>query len=127
MDKYEDMAYMNERGVLWLKTLREPTMWSKWLDIVRRSDRGAKIEGRLEDYAYRIVLEAIWHRGYAKDADNNAVMARCARRLRKPPDRGAGATKGGSDLYALDLNSQALPREFILLDEFLEHTVKPAL
>lgn len=127
MKKYEDMAYMNERGITWLKTLGREDIWVKWVSRIERSMQGMKVLGKAEDYAKRILIEAIWHQGYAKDTTSARNMARCTRRLRQPRDRGEGADLRGFNNTALDLDSQAVPREFIILDEFLENIVRPLL
>lgn len=124
MDKYEDMAYFNERGIEWLSTLAKPEIWSKWVYKVQRNMRGSKVFGTPEEYAKRIILEAIWHRGYTKDLTNNRTMARCARRLRQPRDRGEGIDPRNRDLSAADLTTHGIPREFELFDEFLENVVR---
>lgn len=127
MKKYEDMAYMNERGIAWIKTLNSESLWLKWVSRVERSMQGMKVNGKAEDYARRILIEAIWHLGYAKDTTSARSMARCTRRLRQPRDRGEGADLRGANSGALDLDQQAVPREFTMLDEFLENIVRPML
>lgn len=118
---------MNERGIAWFKAISNERIWSKWVSRVERSMSGEKVTGSTEDYARRIIIEAIWHMGYAKDTNSARSMARCARRLRRPRDAGAGVDPRGFDNTALDLDSQAVPREFIMLDEFLENIVRPTL
>lgn len=65
--------------------------------------------------------------GYAKDTNNARSMARCARRLRQPPDRGAGVDKRGFDNNSIYLETRAVPMEFTMLDEFLNNIVGPTL
>ena len=127
MDKYEDMAYTNERGIQWLTTLARPDIWAKWVNKVQRNTRDCKVLDSSEEYAKRIIIEAIWHRGYTKDLANNSAMARCARRLRQPRDRGSGIDSRDHNLSANDLTTYGMPVEFALFDEFLENVVRPEL
>lgn len=127
MDKYEDMAYTNERGIGWLSTLASPEIWQQWVTRAGNSMNGFRVFGTPEEYAERIVIEAIWHRGFAKDLTDVRSMSRCARRLRRPRDRGMGIDPGGVNMGARDQGAYGMPREFELLDEFLENIVRPAL
>lgn len=127
MNKYEDMAYANERGIIWLKTLTKPEIWSKWVNKVQRSMYRFRVEGKPEEYAQRIIVEALWHRGYAKDLTNSRSMARCARRLRQPRDAGMGVDPRGSNPGARDQCTYGMPHEFNVFDEFLENVVRPLI
>lgn len=127
MDKYEDMAYINERGQAWFQVLLSPPVWNKWVTRVARSTRDVKVFGTPEEYARRILIEAIWHRGYAKNLTDPRAMARCARRLRQPRERGEGHDPRGRSVLATDLTAHGMPMEFTILDEFLEKEVRPIL
>lgn len=133
VQKYIDMAYGNSIGRRWLRTLHKPDIWAQWRSRV--FDRVSKFEGSnmrteikdLKTYPDRIVISAIWHLGYARDATPTETMARGARRLRTPPDGGSGVSMGPAAFTSLDFRTYGMPWEYIALDEFLETVVRPAL
>lgn len=127
MSKYEDMAYTNERGIAWLTTLARPDIWAQWVQRSANAMQGFKVHGKPEEYAERIVVEAVWHRGFAKDLTDARAMSRCARRLRRPRDRGLGIDPRGLNSTARDQGAYGMPQEFNMLDEFLENIVRPVM
>lgn len=127
MDKYEDMAYTNERGIAWLSTLTRPEIWQLWVTRASNTMNGFRVKGKPEEYAKRIVIEAIWHRGFAKDLTDARSMSRCARRLRQPRDAGTGIDPKGVNACARDKGAYGMPQEFNIFDEFLENIVRPVL
>ena len=124
--KYEDMAYNNPQGKKWLETLHSPEIWPRWVKDVSERSRPELIQViGAETHADRIVTIAIWHLGYAKDLPKGSTLLRCARRLRRPPDRGVGVVEGGGSLgngYGI---YNRIPREIMWLDDFLEYWVRP--
>ena len=98
MQKYTDMFYDNQRGREWFSVLLRPDIWSRWVrDIGRLSEAPPK----------RILIEAIWHLGFAR---NN--LEGCTERLH------------GTRVCERD---SGVPMEILELDKFLEHVVRPLL
>lgn len=124
--KYKDMAYNNSLGKRWYDALFREDIWDMWIQYVKQNERAPKVE-RTKDYAHRIIIEAVWHLGYAEDIGNSIAMSRCARRLRKPPERGAGVDKKGASWATSDTQVYQIPWEFRILDEFLENIVRPLI
>jgi hypothetical protein len=124
--KYEDMAYSNPRGKKWLEALHSPEIWSRWVKDVSERSRPELIQIMgAEAHADRIVTTAIWHLGFAKDLSQGNTLLRCARRLRRPPDRGDGVIKGGGSIGEGYGMYNRIPREIMWLDDFLEYWVRP--
>ena len=123
--KYIDMAYGNPKGRQWLNILFRPDIWAKWNKKIQARAPINKYPGAQKNYAQRIVIEAVWHFGYAQDYSNIKEMSRCARRLRNPPDRGAGDINSGICGSERDFLTTRLPWELQELDDFLEHYVRP--
>ena len=124
--KYKDMAYNNSLGRLWYAILFREDIWNMWVQRVKQSERDPKVN-KTDGYAHRIVIEAVWHIGYAEDTGNALAMSRCARRLRKPPDRGAGVDERGVSRAITSNQIYMMPWEFKIFDEFLENIVRPLI
>ena len=96
--KYTDMFYDNQRGREWFSVLLRPDIWSQWVQYI----------GRLSNAPpKRILIEAIWHMGFACNH-----LESCAERLH------------GSRMCERD---SGVPYEISELDNFLEHVVRPLL
>ena len=120
--KYINMVYNNKVGIKWWNVLQRPDIWTKWCNKVKAHDKSIK---NPEDYARRIVIEALWHFGYAQDYTNIKEMTRCARRLRRPPERGAGDVNSRVYASEMDFSTRRLPWELQEFDDFLEYHVRP--
>ena len=119
--KYVNMVYNNSEGKKWWRVLQRPDIWAKWDKKVQSHAH----KTQLKDYAQRILIEALWHFGYAQDYTDVRAMARCARRLRQPPETGAGELKTGVYRCERDLAVRSIPWELQELDDFLEYYVRP--
>ena len=121
--KYADMAYLNSSGRKWLKALTRDDIWKLW---DKKLKGHAFYRGPLpEDYRWRVLIEAIWHLGYACDWKNKSEMVRCAHRLRREGDR--ALKLWNLPLGPTDLRLSSLPWELCALDDFLERHVRPLL
>ena len=120
------MAYNNSLGKRWYAILFREDIWNMWAQRVKQNERDPKVD-KTDGYAHRIVIEAIWHLGYAEDTGNALAMSRCARRLRKPRDRGAGVGKKGVSSTTTGNQVYMMPWEFKIFDEFLENIVRPLI
>lgn len=128
IQKYIDMAYGNPRGIEWLNLLHKPQMWYRWSKKVLEHTAPRWIPDR--NRPEKILTAAIWHFGYANDSPSSEVLRRTARRLRRggtPLERGVGALKGDLRSLNADFNIYGMPREFWLLDNFLEHEIRPLM
>lgn len=122
--KYRDMAFTNPIGKVWLRTIHKKEVWSRWVAKVAQLGLSQR---PLHDYAGAILIEAIWHLGFAGDmrSGNTGICENCAARLRGTSRReGLG---GGSGEGALDKSLFGMPWEFQVLDDFLEHEVRPQI
>ena len=123
--KYADMAYLNSSGRKCLKALTRDDIWKLW---DKKLKGHAFYRGPLpEDYPWRVLIEAIWHLGYACDWKNKSEMVRCAHRLRHPPEEGAGVVYSGASRADLDMKVGHTPWELVEFDAFLEYYVRPLL
>lgn len=128
MQKYIDMAYGNPRGLEWLNIMHEEFLWTKWCNKVISNTQANWILD--SDRPTKILMAAIWHFGFAHDTPMSEELRKTARRLRKgddPPERGAGASFTGIAPCVRDLSIHKIPLEFYLLDNFLEHEVRPKM
>lgn len=128
MQKYRDMAYNNNRGKVWLQTIHSNEVWNKWCKKV--TDQFGTKWHPDKNRPAKILTAAIWHFGYANDAVHSKAVRATARRLRSvdlPPERGAGVSKRGFEVSDVEILTYSMPLEFWLLDNFLEHEVRPRM
>ena len=127
IDKYVDMAYNNPKGQRWYEVLYSENIWSLWKNKIYRRINKNTDPKFLESYVKRIVIEAVWHFGYAQDYMSIKEMGRCAHRLRHPPEEGAGVVYSGASRADLDMKVGHTPWELVEFDAFLEYYVRPLL
>lgn len=126
--KYKDMALTNPIGKVWLRTIHKKEVWSRWIAKVAQLGLSQR---PLHDYSDAILIEAIWHLGFAEDmcSGNAGICENCAARLRGTSRReglGSGDDVGSGE-GALDKSLFGMPWEFQVLDDFLEHEVRPQI
>lgn len=126
--KYKDMALTNPIGKVWLRTIHKKEIWSRWVAKVAQLGLSQR---PLHDYADAILIEAIWHLGFAGDmrGGNEGICENCAARLRGTSRReglGSGSDVGSGE-GASDKSLFGMPWEFQVLDDFLEHEVRPQI
>lgn len=126
--KYRDMAFTNPIGKVWLRTIHKREVWERWVAKVAQLGLSQR---PLCDYADAILIEAIWHLGFAGDmrSSSTGICENCTARLRGTSRRegmvlGGGA---GSGEGSLDKNLFGMPWEFQVLDDFLENEVRPQI
>lgn len=105
LHKYVDMAYMNSKGVQWITNLKRNDIWPKWVEkvkIVRKGD---------EDYAWQIVVDAVWYYGYSERKVAPLDIKFFMRNAYGEKIKGS--------------NTATYSWEFIELDNFLETYVRP--
>ena len=127
IQKYIDMAYGNPRGREWLNITHEEYLWSKWCQEVLNHTQSYWVPDL--ERPEKILIAAIWHFGFAHNSPMSLELRRTARRLRRsdPPERGVGAPKREFAVGAQDIGVYKMPLEFYLLDNFLEHEVRPRM
>lgn len=126
--KYRDMAYGNNRGRAWLRLIHSKEIWNKWLKAV--SDQFGTRWPQDENRPAKILTAAIWHFGFANDMEHSRAARATARRLRRgdvPPDRGAGESSRAFAVKDVEIRTYSMPMEFWLLENFLEHEVRPRM
>lgn len=115
--KYRDIAYLNDIGRAWLRTIYRKDIWDEWEAIcaclcinnrayLRKRGDASKTRWLPRDTAKRVFIEAIWYFGFMGTKD--------VRPLIEP-------TKG------MDGGVSKRAREFMYLDQWLEVRIRPML
>lgn len=129
VQKYIDMAYNNPRGLEWINLLHRPDIWPFWSKRVQEHTKPNWFHDT--DRPEKIFTAAIWHFGYARDSLASKALRKTAFRLRRgdaPRERGAGASKRGDfETLGTEMILYGMPLEFWLLDNFLEHEIRPLM
>lgn len=113
--KYRDIAYLNDTGRAWLRTIYRSDIWNEWEAIcvclcidnrayLRKRGDASNPHRLPKGVAKRVFIEAVWYFGFVGDKDVRPLLDQ---------------TKGGG------VSERA--REFTYLDQWLEVRVRPML
>ena len=114
--KYRDIAYLNDTGRAWLRTIYRSDIWNEWEAIcaclcidnrayLRKRGDASNPRWLPKDTAKRVFIEAIWYFGF--------VGVKNVRPLLDTAKGGGGVSERA--------------REFMYLDQWLEVRVRPML
>lgn len=130
LTKYQDMAYCNRAGRVWLRVLSCAEVWGLWEAQLRAFSRSLGTNVSAE----RVKVMCIWNFGFLEKGDGGGQ--RTAFEIRNPRGsegditarEGRRSTRNTIAKPALGSrmgNVHAMSREMQMFDEFLEHVVRP--
>ena len=115
LQKYRDIAYLNDPGRAWLRMIYRSDIWNEWEAIcaclcvdnraylTKRGD-ASNLRWLPKDIAKRVFIEAIWYFGFMGVKNVRPLL---------DPAKGGGVSERA--------------REFMYLDQWLEVRVRPML